>query len=69
MFKATLLFYLCLLLAKSEIAQNIFPSNGNVGINTTSPGYPLQIGTLYSGANGSINGASNPNRLIIRLCY
>lgn len=44
---------------------NTFPSSGNVGIGTTSPGWPLQIGNLYSGSNGAINGATNPHRLII----
>ena len=39
--------------------------DGNVGIGATSPAGRLQIGTLSSGVNGSINGASNPTRLIV----
>lgn len=39
--------------------------DGNVGIGTTNPAGMLQIGTLFSGVNGSINGASNPTRLIV----
>lgn len=39
---------------------------GSLGIGmTTTPTGMLQIGTLSSGLNGSINGASNPTRLIV----
>ncbi|MBI2273961.1 MAG: hypothetical protein HYU70_09210 [Bacteroidetes bacterium] len=52
--------------ANQTIGQtNTFPASGYAGIGTINPGWPLQIGSLYNGLNGSINGAINPNRLVI----
>jgi len=45
--------------------QMVIDNTGNVGIGTTSPAGKLQVGALASGANGSINGASSPTRLIV----
>jgi hypothetical protein len=44
-------------LAASAFGQNVFPSTGNVGIGTNSPGAPLQI---FGGTLGVTQGSATP---------